>query len=144
MITPPKRHARSEKKGKREKKVLPGAGMTAVAISACKGHMQMQHVETSEKGGSKVVGVAMGLWHGGTGLVKQVLSIWKGGKLFSFPKHIRATWRASLVCAPSLRHVFRSARVSVVAGCNFAATCVAKICVQSAGPFRLADLGKMP
>ena len=104
----------------------------------------MQRVETGEKGGSKVVGVAMGLWHGGTGLVKQVLSIWKGGKLFSFPIRIRATWRAGLVCAPSWRHVFRSARVSVVAGCNFAATRVAKICVQSTGPFQLADPGKMP
>ena len=118
--------------------------MMAMAIGACKGHMQMWHVETGEKGGLKVVGVAMGLWHGRTGLVKQVLSIWKGGKLFGYPVCIRATWRAGPVCALSWRHVFWSARVSGVAGCNFTATCVANICVQSAGLFWLADPGKMP
>ena len=65
--------------------VLPGAGVTAVAIGACRGCAQMQCVETGEEGvrswGSGVEGgrYCNGLQCGGAGSVRGVLSIWKGG-----------------------------------------------------------------
>ena len=69
----------------REDGVLPGAGVTAMAIGACRGRVQMRHVETGGEGvGSRGSGVegghyCSGLRHDGAGSVREVLSVWKGG-----------------------------------------------------------------